>query len=108
MVAPPAIPNLKRPPFLGDEAKALRVNKADPSDAMDVLAKVGGFEIGGIAGLILGAASLHKPVVIDGFIWTAGALIAYAVDSVVKTRRDRGRERRFLRALRRHADQQND
>lgn len=59
--------------------KALRVNQADPSDAMDVLAKVGGFEIGGIAGLILGAASLHKPVVIDGFISTAGALIAYGL-----------------------------
>ncbi len=59
--------------------KALRVNKVDPSDAMDVLAKVGGFEIGGIAGLILGAASLHKPVVIDGFISTAGALIAYGL-----------------------------
>jgi len=37
---------------------------------------VGGFEIGGIAGLILGAASLRKPVLIDGFISTAGALIA--------------------------------
>jgi len=59
--------------------KALQVNQADSSDAMDVLAKLGGFEIGGIAGLILGAASLHKPVVIDGFISTAGALIAYGL-----------------------------
>jgi nicotinate-nucleotide--dimethylbenzimidazole phosphoribosyltransferase len=56
--------------------KALEVNRPDSSDGLDVLAKVGGFEIGGIAGLILGAASLRKPVVIDGFISTAGALIA--------------------------------
>jgi len=56
--------------------KALDVNKPDPSDGIDILAKVGGFEIGGIAGLILGAAALGKPIVIDGFISTAGALIA--------------------------------
>jgi nicotinate-nucleotide--dimethylbenzimidazole phosphoribosyltransferase len=56
--------------------KAIQVNKPDPSDALDVLAKVGGFEIGGIAGLILGAASMKKPVLVDGFISTAGALIA--------------------------------
>jgi nicotinate-nucleotide--dimethylbenzimidazole phosphoribosyltransferase len=56
--------------------EALRVNQPDATDALDVLAKVGGFEIGAIAGLILGAASLKKPVVVDGFITTAGALIA--------------------------------
>lgn len=56
--------------------KALAVNRPDPDDALDVLMKVGGFEIGGIAGLILGAASLRKPVLLDGFISTAGALIA--------------------------------
>jgi len=56
--------------------KAISVNRPDPSDAIDVLAKVGGFEIGGIAGLIIGAASIKKPVLIDGFISTAGALIA--------------------------------
>jgi nicotinate-nucleotide--dimethylbenzimidazole phosphoribosyltransferase len=55
---------------------ALEVNKPDPNDGLDVLAKVGGFEIGGIAGLILGAAYLRKPVLVDGFISTAGALIA--------------------------------
>ena len=59
--------------------RALAVNKPDPKDAIDVLAKVGGFEIGGIAGVILAAASLHKPVVLDGFISTAGALIAQAL-----------------------------
>jgi nicotinate-nucleotide--dimethylbenzimidazole phosphoribosyltransferase len=56
--------------------KGLSVNRPDPADGLDVLAKVGGFEIGGIAGLILGAAAQRKPVLIDGFISTAGALIA--------------------------------
>lgn len=56
--------------------KALEINKPDPVDAIDVLAKVGGFEIGGIAGLILGAAAMKKPILVDGFISTAGALIA--------------------------------
>jgi nicotinate-nucleotide--dimethylbenzimidazole phosphoribosyltransferase len=56
--------------------KALRVNRPDPQDALDVLSKVGGFEIGAIAGVILGAAAHRVPVVVDGFISTAGALIA--------------------------------
>ncbi len=56
--------------------KALELNRPDPRDGMDVLAKVGGFEIGGIAGLILGAAALCRPVIVDGFISSAGALIA--------------------------------
>jgi nicotinate-nucleotide--dimethylbenzimidazole phosphoribosyltransferase len=59
--------------------RALKINRPDPHDALDVLAKVGGFEIGGIAGLIVGAAARRKPVVIDGFISTAGALIAQAL-----------------------------
>ncbi|MCY3024070.1 MAG: nicotinate-nucleotide--dimethylbenzimidazole phosphoribosyltransferase [Planctomycetota bacterium] len=59
--------------------KAIEVNRPDPKDALDVLAKVGGFEIGGIAGLILGAAAQRKPVLIDGFISTAGALIAHGL-----------------------------
>jgi nicotinate-nucleotide--dimethylbenzimidazole phosphoribosyltransferase len=58
---------------------ALAVNQPDPTDGLDVLAKVGGFEIGGIAGVILGAAALRKPVVVDGFISTAGALIAHSL-----------------------------
>ncbi len=56
--------------------RALTVNRPDPGNALDVLAKVGGFEIGGLAGLILGAAARRRPVVIDGLISTAGALIA--------------------------------
>lgn len=59
--------------------KAIDINSPDPSDGLDVLSKIGGFEIGGMAGIILGAASLKKPVIIDGFISTASALIANAV-----------------------------
>jgi len=59
--------------------KSLAVNQPDKNDGLDVLSKIGGFEIGGIAGLILGAASLQRPVVVDGFISTAGALIAHAL-----------------------------
>jgi len=64
--------------------KGINLNKPNPNDAIDVLSKVGGAEIGGIAGLILGAASNRIPVVIDGFISTAGALIAYCIDPKVK------------------------
>ena len=56
--------------------RALAVNRPDPSDPLDVLAKVGGFEIGGLAGVILGAAAHRRPVIIDGFISGAAALIA--------------------------------
>lgn len=55
---------------------ALRTNRPDPRDGLDVLTRVGGLEIGGIAGVILGAAAHRVPVVVDGFISTAGALIA--------------------------------
>ncbi len=56
--------------------QALRVNQPDRQDALDILAKVGGFEIGAIAGVILGAASRRVPVIVDGFISGAGQLIA--------------------------------
>jgi len=56
--------------------RGIALNRPDPKDPVDVLAKVGGFEIGGIAGLVLGCAALKIPVVVDGFISTAGALIA--------------------------------
>jgi len=59
--------------------KAIDVNQPDVTDGLDILSKVGGFEIGGIAGSILAAAFHGKPVVIDGFISTAGALIAYTL-----------------------------
>jgi len=56
--------------------KALDINKPDSRDPIDVLSKVGGFEIGGLAGVMLGAAAHRIPVVIDGFISGAAALIA--------------------------------
>lgn len=56
--------------------KTLKINRPDPKDAIDILAKVGGFEIGGICGVILGAASRSVPVVMDGFISSAGAMLA--------------------------------
>ncbi len=56
--------------------KALEINKPDCRDGLDVLAKVGGLEIAGLAGVILGAAARRVPVLIDGFITTAAALAA--------------------------------
>lgn len=62
----------------------LDVNKPDPKNGLEVLAAIGGYEIGGIAGLILGAAAQQKPVVVDGFISTAGALIAHTIEPFVR------------------------
>lgn len=56
--------------------RALDVNKPNANDGLDVLAKVGGFEIGGLAGVMLGAASKNIPVMVDGFISTAAAMVA--------------------------------
>jgi nicotinate-nucleotide--dimethylbenzimidazole phosphoribosyltransferase len=64
--------------------ESIRLHKPRPDDPLDVLAKVGGTEIGGIAGLVLGAAAARVPVVIDGFISTAGALVAYALEPKTK------------------------
>jgi len=62
---------------IGVIRKALSVNRPDPADAVDVLSKVGGFEIGGLAGIILAAAARRVPVMIDGFISGAAALVAF-------------------------------
>ncbi|MDD2582156.1 MAG: nicotinate-nucleotide--dimethylbenzimidazole phosphoribosyltransferase, partial [Desulfuromonadaceae bacterium] len=56
--------------------QGLALNRPDPKDPLDVLTKVGGLEIAAIAGLVLGCAANSVPVVVDGFISTAGALIA--------------------------------
>ncbi len=64
--------------------RAIEINKPNPSDPIDVLSKVGGFEIGGLAGVCLAAARHRVPVVIDGFISTAGAMIACAIEPKVK------------------------
>ncbi len=65
-------------------SRALETNAPDPSDPVDVLSKVGGYEIGGIAGMILYCASVRIPVVVDGFISTAGALIAAGLCDAVR------------------------
>jgi nicotinate-nucleotide--dimethylbenzimidazole phosphoribosyltransferase len=56
--------------------QALAVNRPDSTDPLDVLSKVGGFEIAGLAGVMLGAAAQRIPVVLDGFITGAAALVA--------------------------------
>lgn len=64
--------------------KALARNTPNAKDGLDVLAKVGGLEIGALAGLILGAAAKRKPVVVDGFAATAGAMIACSLEPFVR------------------------
>jgi len=64
--------------------RALKINNPNPVDAIDVLSKVGGFEIGGLAGVILAAASKKIPVVLDGFISGAAALIAFYIEPKAK------------------------
>ena len=64
--------------------QALTVNDPDPSNPIDVLAKVGGFEIAGLVGVILGSAQAKLPVVIDGFISGAAALLAVGLEPRVK------------------------
>ena len=59
--------------------KALITNQPDVSDGIDILHKIGGFEIGVLAGVILGAAAEKVPVVLDGFISGAAALVAQAL-----------------------------
>ena len=59
---------------------AIAVNRPNPSDPVGVLAAIGGAELGGIAGFILGAAKRRNPVVEDGLISTAGAIIAYGIN----------------------------
>lgn len=56
--------------------RAIALNQPDPGDPLDLLSKVGGLEIGGIAGAILACAAARRPILIDGFISAAGALVA--------------------------------
>jgi nicotinate-nucleotide--dimethylbenzimidazole phosphoribosyltransferase len=56
--------------------QAIALNRPDPKDALDVLCKVGGLEIAGLAGVMIAAASRRIPIVVDGFISTAAAMIA--------------------------------
>jgi nicotinate-nucleotide--dimethylbenzimidazole phosphoribosyltransferase len=69
---------------IGVIERALALHKPNPSDPLKVLAQLGGLEIAGLAGMILAAAAARRPVVIDGFIATAGALIAAQLCPAVK------------------------
>lgn len=59
--------------------RAVQLNKPNPEDAIDVLSKVGGLDIAGMAGVCLGCAANRVPVVIDGFISCAAALVAQRI-----------------------------
>jgi nicotinate-nucleotide--dimethylbenzimidazole phosphoribosyltransferase len=59
--------------------RGLNINQPNIKDGVDVLAKVGGFEIGGLAGVMIGAASKNIPMMVDGFISTAAAMIAVTI-----------------------------
>lgn len=65
-------------------ARSLAVTRPDPADGLDILAKVGGFEIGAMAGAMLAAAAARIPVVVDGLIATSAALIAAALAPAVR------------------------
>jgi nicotinate-nucleotide--dimethylbenzimidazole phosphoribosyltransferase len=64
--------------------RALEINKPDKEDAVDVLSKVGGFDIAGLTGCYLAAASLKVPIIIDGFISAAAALTAAKINPLAK------------------------
>lgn len=64
--------------------RVVELHRPDPRNPVEVLARVGGLEIAGLTGCILGAASRRVPVVIDGFISTAAALVASRFDAQVK------------------------
>ncbi|MFB6468311.1 nicotinate-nucleotide--dimethylbenzimidazole phosphoribosyltransferase [Cytobacillus sp. Hz8] len=64
--------------------KAIKINQPNAKDGIDVLAKVGGLEIGGMAGVMLGAAAARVPVIVDGYISTVAALIAVTIEPKVK------------------------
>ena len=59
--------------------QGIDVNRPNPADALDVLSKVGGFEIAGLVGAMLAAANNRRPVVVDGFISTAAAMVAVSL-----------------------------
>jgi len=64
--------------------KAIAMNSPDPADPVDVIAKVGGFDIAGMCGCFLGAAKNRRPIVIDGFISSAAALCAVRLNENVR------------------------
>jgi nicotinate-nucleotide--dimethylbenzimidazole phosphoribosyltransferase len=64
--------------------RALELNAPDPADPLDTLAKVGGFEIAGLVGVILAGAAYRRPVVLDGFIAGVAALVAVRLEPIAR------------------------
>ncbi len=64
--------------------RALALHQPNPKDPLDVLARLGGLEIAGLTGLILGAAAARRPIMVDGFIATAAALVATKICPAAK------------------------
>ena len=60
-------------------ARAIALNRPNPQDPLDVLSKVGGFDIAGLVGVFLGGAALHVPILIDGVISAVAALLAVRI-----------------------------
>ena len=63
--------------------KSIEINKPDKNDGIDILSKVGGLEIGGMAGVMLAGAANNVPVLVDGLISGAAAIIAYLIEPKV-------------------------
>ena len=64
--------------------RAIDINRPNPKDGLDVLTKVGGFEIGVLAGVMLGTAASHRPALVDGFISGAAALVAWSMSPMAR------------------------
>jgi nicotinate-nucleotide--dimethylbenzimidazole phosphoribosyltransferase len=84
--------------------RALAINVPDSNDPLDVLTKVGGLDIGGMAGVMLGAAYRKTPVIVDGFISTVAAILAVrlcpeAKDYMIPSHKSREKGARFASAL---------
>ena len=78
------LPNDKMPLKSEVIRRAIEVNKPDAADPIDVLSKIGGLEIAAMAGVFLGAAALRVPVIVDGFIAGAAALVAIKIEPKVR------------------------
>lgn len=65
--------------------RAIEINAPDPDDAVDVLAKLGGFDIAGLVGCFIGAAAYRVPILIDGFISATAALVAVRIKPDIRS-----------------------
>jgi nicotinate-nucleotide--dimethylbenzimidazole phosphoribosyltransferase len=82
--------------------RGIKARKPDPTDPLDVLAKLGGFEIAAMAGAMLAGAVHRIPILVDGFICSVAALVATAINSTVRDymivgHRSTEKETRFIK-----------